>query len=55
MNNQIVATANHNRKIVEFVSAGQKSYKILQGKQYIGKTSNGGYTTKEAAIKAANR
>jgi len=55
MNKQIVATANHNRKIVEFESHGQKTYKILQGKQYIGKTANGGYTSKKAAIDAANR
>lgn len=53
---QTVATANHNREIVKITDGmGQSTYKIKQGKHYIGKTSNGGYTSKSAAIEAANR
>ena len=55
MTHKIVATANHNRQIIEMISHGQSTYKIKQGKKYIGKTANGGYSTKEAAIRFANQ
>lgn len=56
MNKQTVATANHNREIVEITdSMGQVTYKIKQGKHYIGKTENGGYKSMKSAIEAANR
>lgn len=53
---QIVATAAHNREIEKTTDArGQVTYRVRQGKQYIGKTADGGYKSKRTAIEAANR
>ena len=54
MQKQIIEILENGRQIIEIKDGhGAPRYKIQQGKKYIGKVSDGGYTTAAAARKRA--
>lgn len=54
MKKQIIETLNNGRKIIKIEDGhGAARYRIQQGNRYIGKVSDGGYTTAAAARKKA--
>lgn len=56
MDKEVVVTdLPFNRKIVKITHHHQVTYKIQQGKGYIGKTKDGGYSSLKSAIEAASR
>ena len=54
MTKQIIETLENGRQIEKVQDAhGAAKYRIKQGKRYIGKVTDGGYTTAAAALKRA--
>jgi lysophospholipid acyltransferase (LPLAT)-like uncharacterized protein len=54
MKKQVIETLKNGRQIIEIQdNHGAPRYRIKQGSQYIGKVSDGGYTTAAQARKRA--